>query len=206
MEVIKQKIQKSIYQVAKFFERQKAFYIKKQNISSGVLQMGIQSYGNPRIDSYKGSESKVIIGNYCSISKNVVMVTGGDHPQGWVSTYPFRIRLGLPGAYCDGMPMTKGKIVIGSDVWIGTDVMILSGVTIGHGAIVAAGSVVTKDIQPYAIAAGIPAKVIKYRFNEKQILALLRIKWWEWSEDMIKEVVSLLSSPDIDQFIDAHKQ
>jgi acetyltransferase-like isoleucine patch superfamily enzyme len=85
----------------------------------------------------------------------------------------------MDGAFQDGMPYTKGDIIIGSDVWIGTDAMILSGVTIGDGAIIASRSVVTENIPPYAIVAGISAKIIRFRFNQDAVEQLLRIKWWE---------------------------
>lgn len=92
------------------------------------------------------------------------------------------------------MPYTKGTIEIGNDVWIGTSAVILSGVKIGHGAVVAAGSLVTKNIPPYAIVGGNPAKIIKYRFNEDKIKELLEMNWWDWSEEKIKNNIEILSS------------
>lgn len=76
---------------------------------------------------------------------------------------------------------------IGNDVWIGSNVLIKGGVTIGDGAVVGMGSIVTKDVPPYAVVAGNPAKIIKYRCNDEQIKALLRIKWWDWPIELIKE-------------------
>jgi virginiamycin A acetyltransferase len=99
------------------------------------------------------------------------------------------------------MPTTNGDIHVGSDVWIGTGVLILSGVQIGDGAIIASRSVVTRDIPPYAIAAGVPAKPIRYRFDNDTINQLLEIKWWNWSDEKIREYIDLLSSPDIKIFI-----
>lgn len=106
----------------------------------------------------------------------------------------------MAGALADGMPTSKGDVVIGSDVWIGTDVMILSGVNIGHGAIIAARSVVTHDVPPYTIAAGVPAKVIRRRFSNEIIEKMLTIKWWEWDEARIREAIPWLSSDRIDEF------
>jgi len=202
--MIKNILQYIIYKLWRFMSQQHLHYQYKCNQKNGTLTVGKHTYGTPIIDSYKGSEQKVTIGSYCSIAKNVVMVTGGIHPLDWVSTYPFRAKWGMPGAFKDGMPSSHGDIVIGSDVWIGTDVMILSGVNIGHGVIIAARSVVTRDIPSYAIAAGVPAKIIKYRFDQKTIDKLLSIQWWEWDENKIMSAVPLLSSRDVHSFTDLY--
>jgi acetyltransferase-like isoleucine patch superfamily enzyme len=183
-----------------FLLKHNLYYNINSLIERKLLFIGRYTYGNPIIDIYKGSEAKVIIGNFCSISKEVVIITGGIHPANWVSMYPFRINWGLPNAYKDGMPSTHGDIIIGSDVWIGTGATILSGITIGHGAIIAARSVVTSDIPPYAFAAGIPAKVIRFRFNGPTIEKLLEIKWWNWNDDEIREAIPLLSSSNLEEF------
>ena len=173
-------------------------------IKKGLLSIGRYSYGCPEVDVYKGSEAKVSIGSFCSISKGVRIITGGYHPTDWVSTFPFRAKLKLPGAFSDGIPYSKGDVIIGSDVWIGTGATILSGVTIGHGAVIAARSVVTRDIPPYAIVAGVPAKVVKYRFDQEIINALLEIKWWEWDDEKIRQEIPLLSSVKVGQFLAKH--
>ena len=170
-------------------------------INKGYLVVGKHTYGKPFIRLQRGSEARVSIGDYCSIAKEVVILPGGVHPVNWVSTFPFRIKFGLPGAYEDGMPLTKGDINIGSDVWIGTGSTILSGVNIGHGAVVAAGSMVTKDIPPYCIVGGVPAKEIGKRFDDHTIEKLLEIAWWNWEEERIKEAIPLLSSEDMDGFM-----
>jgi acetyltransferase-like isoleucine patch superfamily enzyme len=172
-------------------------------IRNGTVSLGKYTYGVPRIDSYRNSERKVTIGSYCSIGPDVRIITGGIHPPDWVSTYPIRDYMGVDIPY-DGLPTSNGDIVIGNDVWIGTGATILSGVTIGHGAIIAAGSMVTKDIPPYAIAGGIPAQVLKYRFDENQIRSLLEIAWWNWPDEKIKGNVKLLSNNTINEFIKAH--
>ncbi|OCG03259.1 hypothetical protein A9G12_08125 [Gilliamella sp. wkB112] len=111
------------------------------------------------------------IGKYCSIATNVTI--GADrHPTDWLSTHPFQ--------YNDTDNFKPLKITtIGNDVWIGANVVIITGVSIGDGAIIGASSVVTRDIPPYAIVAGIPAKIIRYRFNENIINKLLKLKWWD---------------------------
>ncbi len=127
-------------------------------------------------------DTSINIGSFCSIADFVCMYTS-NHALHRVSSFHSG-----NGHYKDVFSFNKGKnasINIGSDVWLGTKATILSGVTIGHGAVVAAGSVVTKDVPPYAIVGGIPAKVIKYRFEDQLIKKLLDIKWWEWSDEKI---------------------
>jgi len=110
----------------------------------------------------------------------------------------------MPGALQDGTPCSKGDVVIGSDVWIAQRTTILSGVTIGDGSVVAAGSVVVEDVPCYAIVGGVPARVIKYRFDASTILSLLAIKWWDWPDADIREAVPMLSSPNLDEFVERY--
>lgn len=188
------------------FKKQLLFHSYNENVSKNLLEVGKYTYGATgiTIDHYQGSESKVTIGSYCSIAKNVRIITGGIHPPDWVALFPFRIVWDLPGAFTDGTPDTKGPVTIENDVWIGTDVTILSGVTISNGAIVLAGSLITKDIPPYCMAGGVPAKVIKKRFTEDQIEQLLKIKWWLWPEEKIKDAIPLLSANTINEFINKY--
>jgi acetyltransferase-like isoleucine patch superfamily enzyme len=117
------------------------------------------------------------------------------HPE-WVSTFPFRIRFAMPGAYEDGQPTTRGDIEVGNDVWIGYGATILSGVRIGDGAIVGANATVTHNVAPYAIVAGNPATEIKRRFADDQIARLLELEWWNWPLEVILAQVSSLCSAD----------
>lgn len=137
-----------------------------------------------------GSVQNVGIGKYCSIA-NEVYIGLGAHPLGIFSTSPLFYRknnpLGVELVENDLKFEEYKKIEIGHDVWIGARAMILDGVTIGTGAVVAAGAVVTKDVPPYAVVGGVPAKVIKYRFKEERIEKLLTLKWWEWDPAEIKE-------------------
>ena len=185
----------------RFLFRQQTNHTLRKIQESGQYQRGRHSYGNPRIDFHEGTPNKDIVGNFCSIAGGVVVIPGGIHPVDWVSTYPFRIKWNLPGAYQDGSPTSKGDVIIGSDVWIGTEAMILSGVNIGHGAVIAARAVVTRDVPPYAIVAGVPARVVRLRFSEDIIAQLLDIAWWDWDDNRISEAVALLSSDSISEFI-----
>jgi acetyltransferase-like isoleucine patch superfamily enzyme len=180
-----------------FASSKKNFYTK--DILGNRYTVGDHTYGNPRVISFIGGVS-LIIGKYCSISRNVTIFLEGEHRTDWISTYPFPI-LWKEAEGIPGQPSTKGDVVIGNDVWIGYGVTILSGVNIGDGAVIGAGSVVTKDIPSYAIAAGNPCRVIKYRFDEETINKLLKMKWWNWSDDKVKENIHLICSNSMDAFM-----
>jgi len=167
----------------------------------GLLAIDEHTYGQPEVVHYDGPNGKATIGKYCSIARGLKILAGGMHHPDWVSTFPIRARMDLPGKFADGQPFTKGDVEIGADVWIGVDCTILSGVRIGHGAIIAAGSVCTKDVGPYEIVGGCPARLIRRRFTDEQIAALLRIAWWEWDDEQVKANVELLSSQRVDEFI-----
>lgn len=139
------------------------------------------------------NKTKLKIGKFCSISGDVLFILGGEHRKDFISTYPFNALM-KSFSYIEGHPASKGDIIVGNDVWIAHGVKILSGVTIGDGAIIGANSVVTKDIPPYAIAVGSPAKVVKYRFDEDTITKLLKIKWWNFKEEEIVKIIPLLQS------------
>jgi serine acetyltransferase len=103
-----------------------------------------------------------------------------------------------------GHPSCKGDIIVGNDVWIGAKSTIMSGVNIGNGAVIGSNSTITKDVPPYAIVVGNPGKIVKYRFTEKQIESLLKISWWDWTEDRIKTEAMNMWSNNVDEFIDKH--
>ncbi|HOW55273.1 MAG TPA: CatB-related O-acetyltransferase [Syntrophorhabdaceae bacterium] len=152
-----------------------------------------------------GEGAILTIGNYCSIAEGVKIFLGGEHRMDWVTTYPFSY-LWDEAKHIPGHPKTKGDVTIGSDVWIGTDAVISSGVSIGHGAVVAARAVVTKDAPHYAVVAGNPATIIKYRFDEETIKALLDIAWWDWDRDRIVRNIEYLLSDQIEEFIRKNKK
>ncbi|MEI6070387.1 MAG: CatB-related O-acetyltransferase [Verrucomicrobiae bacterium] len=141
---------------------------------------------------------RVVVGKYCSIAYGVKIIASGEHYYERAANYPFRARcLGEDG---ESETATKGEVRIGNDVWIGARAIVLSGVTIGDGAVIGAGSVVSHDIPPYAIAAGVPAKVLRYRFSENQIQDLLQIKWWNWDHSIILSRLKAFEG-DINEFI-----
>ncbi len=129
------------------------------------------------------------------------MFVGGNHPVEWVSTFPFRAAFHLPGALEDGCPASKGDVVIGHDVWLGAGATNLSGVCIGNGAVVGAETVVSKDVRPYAIVVGNPAREVRRRFGDDEIERLERIAWWDWPIEQIVANVHLLSSAEIVAFL-----
>jgi acetyltransferase-like isoleucine patch superfamily enzyme len=138
-----------------------------------------------------GEGAELYVGSFCSIGANLTVYLGGNHRTDWATTYPFghvpEFPEGMPGH-----PATKGDVHIKNDVWIGNDVTIMSGVTIGSGAVIGAHSVVTKDVNPYEIVAGNPAKFIKNRFPSTITGYLLALAWWEWPDEKIKRAISLL--------------
>ena len=141
--------------------------------------------------SYSSTQTENIpVGRFTSIAAGVSFADIDNHPciefPKIVSTYPFNDMLGVD--YPVGK--NKGPIVIGNDVWIGVSAYILNGVTIGDGAIVAAYSVVTKNVPPFSLVAGNPAKIKKYRFSKEIIKKLLKIRWWEWDVETVKERIA----------------
>ena len=140
---------------------------------------------------YPVNKEKLVIGKFCSIACGAkFLFNSANHTLSSLSTYPFPIffdEWGLEKSDVAAAWDRKGDIVIGNDVWIGYEAVILAGVTIGDGAVIGARAVVTKDVPPYAIVGGVPARVIRSRFPEETVKALLRLKWWDWPAERIQE-------------------
>ncbi len=156
----------------------------------------------PKIYFYGGIDCTLTIGSFVSIGPDVTVIVGGEHRKEWISTYPFSEM--FEGIQQTEYVQTKGHIVIGSDVWIGAKVTILSGVTIGDGAIIGAGSVVTKDVEPYTIAAGNPIQMIRKRFDDATIQKLLALRWWHLTDDEIERIAPILMSNNVDALGDMY--
>lgn len=173
--------------------------IRKGSLVYGNLTMGRYSY-------ISGPGSLIFdaeIGNFCSIARNVC-IGMKDHPLSFVSTHPF---VSSPDYHVVEKPVPvpqKAAPKIGHDVWIGANAIISRGVTIGNGAVVAAGAVVTKDVQPYSVVGGVPAKHIKFRFSPQEIEQLENLKWYEWEDSKLKEFSSCFT--DISLFLEKNNQ
>lgn len=195
-------------------KREKSVIIKNgANISDSKLNgynvVGINSSilsSDLGIGSYLGSEcfiSHAKIGNFCSIGSRVQLVVGSHPSRSWVSTHPaFFSPDRQAGITFTDKPRFQEKvfaqhdfyIVIGNDVWIGNNVLMLPGITIGDGAILAAGSVVTRDVEPYSIVGGNPARLIRYRFDEEERSFLLSLQWWNRDLEWIREKAKYFDS------------
>lgn len=182
-------------------------FIPPQIINTSLpIKVGKHVYGDYKVWDWGdwGDGSTLEIGSFCSIGQGVQIYLAGNHHTEWVTTYPFAA---FKPAWKESQslePSTigKGNVLIGNDVWIGNNSVILSGVTIGNGAAIGANALVTKDVPPYAIVGGNPAKVIRMRFDDETIRKLQDIAWWNWDDDKINCYVKLLCQEDINLFIE----
>lgn len=171
-------------------------FIQDSNLGNGVqinrrnMIVG-STIGNYTYTGANTVIKKAKIGKFCSVSWNV-SITGNQHDYHGVSMHPF-VRLPSFGFVeeCKGQELDSEIVLIGNDVWIGMNACILPGVKIASGSIVGAGGVVTKDVPPYAIVAGNPARVLKYRFSKDIIEELMEIRWWDWSLEEIRKNLML---------------
>lgn len=152
---------------------------------------------------YPINHDKLVIGKFCSIACGAkFLFTSANHTQKSLSTYPFPIffeEWGLDVQNITSAWDNKGDIIIGNDVWIGYEAVIMSGVTIGNGAIIASRAVVTKDVPPYTIVGGVPAKTIRKRFPDDDIAALQKMKWWDWPIEQIQAHIQEIQTGKIEE-------
>lgn len=180
-------------------------FIKSLKVRETTFKYGRGTYG--RLIQVSGTNWKedcdrLIVGNYCSIAVNATLIRG-QHNHKAVSTFPFII--GDEYIPRNSIYLNEPTI-IGNDVWVGANTTFMPGVKVSDGAVIASGAVVTKDVPPYAIVGGVPAKVISYRFSEEIIKDLLEIKWWNWSLKDINERKADIVSEDINYFIEKYRK
>jgi acetyltransferase-like isoleucine patch superfamily enzyme len=183
----------------------------KDEINKNLAIVGKWSYSTSPLKIYRWNDSKIYIGNFCSIGPEVKIIIGGRHRIDWVSTA--QINAGTFNFNDNFLKAQKIKdfknstedLHIENDVWIGAFSIIYSGVKLGNGSVVAAGSVVTKDVDPYTVVGGNPAKFIKKRFTTKQINFLNSSKWWELDDKKIDTLSKYLLNENVDLFIKKFK-
>ena len=162
--------------------------------ASELLDMGRHSYGHPKVVAYTAAPGRVRVGPFVSIAAETRFLMDGNHRIDTITTSPMW-SMGLP--LPDGHDAGRGDIIIGADAWIGRSATILSGVTIGAGAVVGACAVVAKDVRPYAIVVGNPARETRRRFSDEECEQLLDLAWWDWPDERIREAAPLLRAGDI---------
>lgn len=159
------------------------------------IKIGKYSYGPIHVLRWNTENEGLSIGNFCSIASGVKFILGGNHIITGLSTFPIDFKILGNGKDT----ISKGPIIIEDDVWIGTDVLVLSGITIGKGSVIAAGSVVTKNVQPYSIVGGNPAKIIKMRFNDDLIESLKNYDMEKWDEEFLRKNRDIFIKQDINR-------
>jgi acetyltransferase-like isoleucine patch superfamily enzyme len=168
-------------------------YLFKRSIRH-VTAWGDKTYGQPEIICYDG-KSSLSIGKYTSIASNVAILLGANHKRGLITTFPRSL---INKSVTQEETNEPGNVSIGSDVWIGYGATIIGPAVIGDGAIIGASALVLGDVPPYAVVGGVPAKILKYRFDDVTIQKLSTLKWWEKSESEIKDLEAFIYSNDVE--------
>lgn len=168
------------------------------------MSYGDYTYGRCNVLDW-GDPYTLKVGKFCSLAANITVYVSGNHRTNWVTTYPFGSHLSnIFHREGESACVSNGDVIIGNDVWIGNNATIMSGITVGDGSVIAANSHVVKNVEPYSIVGGNPARLIKYRFSHEQISKLLEIQWWNWSVEKINQNMGLLCNENIDEFIKKH--
>lgn len=210
-----------MYKMENFFESPFKGKIIRDHIKNPNIVAGKYSYysgyyhGHPFDECARyllpegGGVDKLIIGSFCSIGSGVSFIMAGNqgHRHDWISTFPFFYMSEVAHfkKASDGFEKA-GDTVIGNDVWIGTEAMIMAGITVGDGAVIGSRALVTKDVEPYTVVGGNPAKLIKKRFSEESVVKLMEMQWWNWDEEVLGRAMPLLCSDDIDALYDFYKK
>lgn len=179
--------------------------ITNRNIEVGEYTMYNDFVNDPRefeknnvLYHYPINGDKLIIGKFCSIACGAkFLFTSANHKMSSLSTYPFPIfyeEWGLDAKDIRNAWDNKGDIIIGNDVWIGYEAVIMAGVTIGDGAIIGTRAVVTKDVPPYTIVGGVPAKPIRKRFDDATVERLIKLRWWDWEHEKIAQSIAAIQA------------
>ena len=159
---------------------------------------------------YPINHERLVIGKFCSIACGAkFLFNSANHTQRSLSTYIFPVLFEEWGLDVERVPEAwdnKGDIIVGNDVWIGYEAVVLAGVAIGDGAIIGARAVVTKDVPPYTIVGGVPAKAIRKRFSDSEVARLLELKWWDWPEEKIAKSIDAIQSGDLEKLKRAANQ
>ena len=145
--------------------------------------------------------------NFSGFATNIQIFIGGNHRHDWITTYPFgHIHQDIYENFNgEGHPASNGDVIIGNDVWIGANVTIMSGVIIGDGAVIANNSHVVKNVEPYTIVGGNPAKPIRKRFDDETITKLLKLKWWDFEDNEINKILPILCSSNLNELFELYK-
>ncbi|MGQ9371120.1 type B chloramphenicol O-acetyltransferase [Azospirillum sp. ST 5-10] len=195
-----------------FFESPFKGKLLSEQVSHPNISVGRYSYYSGYYHGHRFDEcaryllpdpdaDKLIVGSFCSIGSGAAFIMAGNqgHRNEWVSTFPFHFMPEVPafaGAANGYLP--AGDTVIGSDVWVGSEAIIMPGITIGHGAVIGTRALVTRNVEPYTIVGGNPAKPIRKRFSEEHIAMLLDMAWWEWGDALLAQAMPLMTTGDID--------
>lgn len=166
-------------------------------VGAGQVSIGRWTYWDESTMFFAYKPGDIIdVGSFCSVAAHVRLLAGGDHNTDHLSQYPFNLMKWPEPFVAEPQPIQR--IAVGNDVWFGDGAIVLGNVTVGDGAVIGAGAVVTRDVAPYAIVVGSPAREIRKRFDAETIVRLQRVAWWGWPDEAILEAEDIMRSNDID--------